>query len=1396
MKKTLLTTVLLLSFLFQGNAQRFDYENTSKLFFGINVGRTWHTSDVENVTKRFPLGAGFVLGGSINQDYGKAVSFDIRLRYLGGNWYGQDSDTTGAIQNNTAVNELYDTLGYAVQNFKSTQHRLALELSIHANRFKEKTGFDPYIFAGIGVTGTRTKGDLLQKTGNVSNGTIYPYNESPNGNIIDKDYTVALDKNEAGESYEDERFEANILPSLGVGIGYYFNSRFSIGLEHKSTFFLADYFDGTTVNQDGMPSDNIKNDIYHYSGIYLKWYFKASNHERTPPKEDAYIPPTPPNQVIEDGPETTEPGRKRPPVVTFNNPSSTPFRTSNPSFAIRANVQYVKSARDLTFTHNGADYSTFIYNPMSRTFESTVNLEIGENVFILTGVNADGIDNDRVVIIYERIADDRANPPVVNIVDPAVRPHTVNQLNYIVKADIQNIKARNQLAVTFNEVPFSDFSFSPNGNINFNANLNLNPGVNTFKIVGTNEVGMDLDETVIIYTREATDNTGYPPVVDIITPNTNPYTTAQATEQVVAKVDHVNTKQQIDVKINSVSTTNFTFDAATKRVKLNTNLSLGTNTITINAINPYGDDTDKTQIIFRRSGSNSGDAGTPPTVNILTPNSNPFMTNETSANIIAELENIDTKSQIEVKINGASTAAFTYNNATQLVQLNASLIAGNNSVNIKATNAYGDDLDDIQIVSRRGEADPDNSGTPPTVRILTPNANPFATAQPSVNIFAEVLNVTSKSQIEVKVNGSTTANFIYNSMTNRVQLNTSLVTGNNNVSIKATNDYGSDLDAIQIVYRRGGSDLNNSGTPPKVKILIPNTNPYTTNQEEVSVIAEVRNVNSKSQIEVQVNGNLTSNFSYNNSTKRVQLNTNLSFGNNTVSIKATNIYGNDTDNIQIIYRRGGSDTGSTETPPTVNILTPNTNPFTTSDFITAVVAKVQNIDAKQQIEVKVNGANTSDFIFNNTTKLVQFNTNLTAGSNIVSIKVTNTAGVDTDDSQIIHIKKPVGKPPVVSFIAPNDNSTVVEQRIFKMIAKVENITNKSNVALYFNGNMVDPNKYTFNSSMQTISYPSDLSLGINTYTVTGENNFGTDQATVKIERKTRNLEAADIETNDEVIDAPCIKPTMVMTSPKSNLITVEDNIFNISGQFRNIGSATDIEVFFNGKKDDSFIYNGMRKSFLHKLDLQSGENTYLIILTNECGTIESEYTINYEAPQSCGVKIDLGSIASDFCLITASGTITRDDLMTNLDFEYNGSVKYLYFKAGENGTATVNNADYTLVDGTYYYFSRNITVDIGRNKPGSVGQWNICVLALKPPLSGQGSSKPKSPCETAKDNSKTQESPEDKGTPIIKDKPTTNEIPTLRENPTRNNENTNPSEELNEPVERNNINTRNPRGGR
>ena len=795
MKKILLATVFLFVTIIQVNAQRLDYENTSKYFWGVNIGHTWHTTDVRNINvkDRFPLGASLIVGRSFNQDYGKTISFDVRGRLLYGRWYGQDRDTTSILPPYEPYKGLSDSLGYGIKNFRASQLSLDIELSMHLNSLKERTGWDPYIFAGIGIVGTNSKAEMTaDKDLSVKD---YKYETPLTANVVD-----GLD-----ESYKKEGLKGNILPSLGVGIGYYFNSRFSLGLEHRTTFFRSDYLDGTTVNNLGAES-KIKNDLYHYTSIYFKWYFKLKK-DRQPPVTPGVVDP-----VVTDNPTV-----RTPPVVRFTNPNVSGTTVNNPNYTIRANIQNVYNSNDLTFLQNGRRITSFYYNPSNRTFESAVVLQLGSNTFKLTGTNNDGTSTDQTVVIYKE--DERAYPPIVNIVDPASSPHTVSQLSYIVKASIQNIQNKNQLKVTFNDKSFTAFSFTPTGNINFSANLNLTAGVNVLNIVGTNEAGVDSDQTVLIYNRQPAEN-AYPPTVNIVIPSISPYSTTNPVENVVATVTNVNNKNQIGVKVNGVNTTNFTYNDNNKTVQFSAHLLEGNNVVSVNAANNYGSATDDANIIYRAKVENY-----PPAVTITTPNVNPYNSSLPTANVTAFVQNIDNKNQIEVRVNGASTSNFTFNNSTKLVQFTASLLEGNNNVRIQVANNYGSASDERQLIYKRAVK------TPPTVTITKPILNPYTTSNTSEVVTAYVTNITAKSQIEVRVNGAATSNFAFNSGTKTVQLTANLTGGNNVIRVTATNNDGTAFAETNITMRKPVQ------SPPTVTITKPILNPYTTSNTSEVVTA-------------------------------------------------------------------------------------------------------------------------------------------------------------------------------------------------------------------------------------------------------------------------------------------------------------------------------------------------------------------------------------------------------------------------------------------------------------------------------------------------------------------------------------------------------------------------------
>ena len=116
------------------------------------------------------------------------------------------------------------------------------------------------------------------------------------------------------------------------------------------------------------------------------------------------------------------------------------------------------------------------------------------------------------------------------------------------------------------------------------------------------------------------------------------------------------------------------------------------------------------------------------------------------------------------------------------------------------------------------------------------------------------------------------------------------------------------------------------------------------------------------------------------------------------------------------------------------------------------------------------------------------------------------------------------------------------------------------------------------------------------------------------------------------------------------------------------------------------------------------------------------------AGKPCGIRINPGNSSWEFCLVTPLGTVIRDTL-TNSNFSYSGPASSLYFTpiAG-GGNAVVKGKEYTLRPGQYYLFTGSLTVTISTKNPGSMGQWSVCIIADREPLSGSGNNRPQSPC--------------------------------------------------------------------
>ena len=1265
MKKRAILLIVLVLGSFVALSQRIQYESNSNLFFGLNAGATWHDSDVKS---EYGPGAGFMFGGSFNHDYGKVFTYDLRFRYLTGRWSGLDDETTGEIGQNNAVNTLYQD--EVLQNFQSTQHRAALELAIHLNWMKEKTKIDPYIFGGIGVTGTQTMGDLLNSDG-------LPY-DFASGQGIEGNYNTPLDMNASGESYSDAGFDANFLPSLGFGLGYYFTNRFSIGFEHKTTFFNSDYFDGTITDQTGAINGN--NDRYNYTGLYARWYFPSGGGRTSGTRTTTVAPPptTPDVNTYTDTKNTA-------PKVNFTNPSSSPYTTTSTKITLRADIKNVISAKNVTFRRDGEEVHDFSFNGITNKFQSMVELEPGQNIFRLKASNEHGSDDDVMIIILQEKAT-TPTPPTVQIVTPSDNPHTTSNEKRTVTARIKNVYSKENITLEVNgkTKPKSEFDFNSTKTNNFSTTVNLNPGHNIVKVSGTNEFGSANDEVTIIYNPIVKEEPIDPPVVQYTNPNKN-ITVTNSSYTLIGNVYNVDGKDNITFSQNGNKNKNFSYNKINNRFASSVVLSPGPNAFKLSGTNKAGTD-QKTVIITYSVPS----VPKPPIVDIIKPENSPYTTDNEMYYFKSTVLNISKKSQVSMRLNGANYTSFSFNENDLAVTANLNLNEGSNTVKITATNQDGTDTKSTIIIYKKPVVE-----QPPVVEFINPSSNPYTTNNPSKEVLATVKNVDAKNQINVTVNGNNVSNFNYNLANRTVTFPVNLVTGANLIGVSASNNAGSDSKSTMIIYEKPEQKL-----PPVVTYLDPVDNPTTVYGSAYEVKSQVKNVKSKQDIKVRINGVSTNNFTYNSSSDLVTFTTSLLEGSNVIEVTGTNEHGQDVETTTIIYDRPDP-----IKPPVVTITTPAQTTYTVSTSSTPITATLLNVASAQQITVLVNDKQVNNFSFNNTTKVLTFNMTLNEGENTLLIKANNDAGSDFDDRVIIYDKEEIIPAPEVRFINPSSPGKTVTNPTYQMVAEVKNVESKNGLKVTFNGQVINANAYSFNIITKEVRYNTNLSLGNNYFEVKGTNLVGSDQASTSI---------LYVEPEPD-----CDQPVVEFIAPQ-NSTTVEEENFNVKALVHNVNSSNDITLKVNGVAIGNFSYSTQTHELLRKVKLENGNNVIEIIAETDCGRSDVTTIIKYQPPTaSCDDPIinlvspqATGHVTQN-TKVNINATVSNIDNMQQITLFVNSVPKNFNYDLGTHSISA--NVDLEI--------GSNIVIIETENECGfASGQWIIKREKCKEPVISLSSS--------------------------------------------------------------------------
>lgn len=1156
MKKFLLFAFNLLLFsnlmLAQG---KLDYDRDSKWFWGFNYGATWQTTDVNY---KLNHGWGLTLGKSFNYNYGKVFSFDIRGRYLTGNWYGQNTDSTQlsssyqGVYSQQATN-YKDSLGFTILNFQSKINRLALELVIHANRIRETTGFDPYIFGGVGFTWYDTKANLKNDNSFGTN-PIYNYDSLANYNISsitsfqDKTYETSLSS-----------YKPAFMPSLGFGLGYQIGKRVSIGVEHKTTFTQRDNFDGI------VKSSKYKQDLYHYTSAYIRFQIRtsASRHEN-----DQSTSTHTTNPPLTD-PTNTQNSRQLP-IVTYINPISSGTTVNSPNFIIRADVKYVLDREHITFKQENTINTNFTYNSTSHQLVSNVVLQPGSNAFEITGTNQYGSDVKSTIVIYKR---DEGTPPIVTITNPTLNPTTVNSQGYNFTSNILNVEQTSQISMVFNGQNFTSFTFNPTTH-NVTASLVLQPGSNSILVKGTNNFGTDSKTTTIIFERP---QVAQPPVVTITNPSLNPYSVSLSNFNLVSTILNVSTQNQISVKFNGQTISNFTFNPANHSIAVPLNLILGSNTITVTGTNTAGTDSKSTVINYQQVQQQL-----PPIVTFITPATDPYNSNIKTYAVSATVTNVNTDAGINVHINGSNLANFTFNPTTHIVSFNANLIEGSNNISITGTNTVGTDTEDQTIVYVKPSVI-----LPPVVTFVDPISSPLTVYTATYNVQSKVLNVTDKQNIELKINGILSTNFTFNTTTKQVAFTTNLQLGANVFEIKGTNSAGQDIATTTIIYRKPDEKM-----PPLVTITTPTDNPHSTNVATQNIEATVLNVDGQSNIQITINGTSISNFTYNSTSKVVTFLANLIEGSNSIDVKGINSVGQATDNTVVIYKKD-----AVLPPPFVTFINPSSSGLIVKTAAFSMKAKVTNVTTITQIELKKDDQIISQtaYSFNSSTKEIIFNTNLNVGKNQFTVTGTNSVGTHTASTIVIYeMDAPPCEMPIITFINPASLTQEVTSNVFTLRAKIDNVYQVSQISVFVNG--IEQAIGNYDPAIKMFTQNVNLAANSNSIEIKTTNECG----------KVSDHRLVDYKP----VVAPCIRPTIQALSPSTSPFETENSQVSISASITNITNQNQVTFLANGvSKPFNFDVNSL--IFSSNNDLINGLNTFQISVKNDCGRAIYNWKVNY-----------------------------------------------------------------------------------------------------------------------------------------------------------------------------------------
>jgi hypothetical protein len=485
---------------------------------------------------------------------------------------------------------------------------------------------------------------------------------------------------------------------------------------------------------------------------------------------------------------------------------------------------------------------------------------------------------------------------------------------------------------------------------------------------------------------------------------------------------------------------------------------------------------------------------------------------------------------------------------------------------------------------------------------------------------------------------------------------------------------------------------------PSVVITDPNTESLVTASSTHTLWALVNHVSGPEHISLYQNGFPIPEFTYNTSTKILIANLLLHAGENVIRVQATNQSAQAEDQVFIILDPAA---GAEEIGVQVDIPPGQQGAYTPKTY---VPGSGSGHTGSVQVNVNYNPTYTGYYQTGISQDRARIEV-VEVPADPVAVSAPERVPVNYDRPAVrtSPVTREPCAPPKVSLALNQVNRPDASHEIS---ASVVGVKNKADISLTLNGKAYRAFQYV--PTRGDLSAKFKLTPGLHTIVVSVNNACGTDSKSVSVGR-----------------DIPCVSPAVNL-----DLIEVNrtDATHEISGKISGVKTKADISLILDGKAHNGFQFLPSTGDLSARFKLTPGSHTIVVQATNACGQGSDSESVHIEEEAS-GPRINPGNSDWQFCLVTPSGTFSRDQL-SNPNFSYNGPASSLYFlPIAGGGDVLVNGRPYSIRSGQYYLFTGDLKVNVSTKNPGSMGHWSVDVQANRVPVTGNGNNRPKSPCE-------------------------------------------------------------------